>query len=165
MDYLGDDGVPVSLDGLLPPGRKGNTVQLTGNPIISATNRGLSWKLLPAWAKKSGRLPCRGFFPVPCRRDREQPVEVQEIRQAVGVLLPVLCLVHGRASLTFPAFHPLPVVYLRRCRGGQQHLADDLRQAFLLASGSPYLEIRGYRRGQQTRHDPFCAGHRRHKPE
>lgn len=63
MDYLGDDGVPVSLDGLLPPGRKGNTVQLTGNPIISATNRGLSWKLLPAWAKKSGRLPCCGFFP------------------------------------------------------------------------------------------------------
>mgnify|MGYP006950638076 FL=1 len=63
MDYLGDDGVSVSLDGLLPPGRKGNTVQLTGNPIISATNRGLSWKLLPARAKKSGRLPCHGFFP------------------------------------------------------------------------------------------------------
>lgn len=29
MDYLGNDGVPVSLDGLPPPGRKGNTVQLT----------------------------------------------------------------------------------------------------------------------------------------
>lgn len=57
MDYLGDDGISVSLDGLLPPGRKGDTVQLTGNPIISATNRGLSWKLLPARAKKSGRLP------------------------------------------------------------------------------------------------------------
>lgn len=51
MDYLGDDGVPVSLDGLLPPGRKGNTVQLVGNPIISATNRGLSWKLLPMCSK------------------------------------------------------------------------------------------------------------------
>lgn len=92
-------------------------------------------------------------------------MEVQEIRQTVGVLLPVLCLVHGRAPLTFPVFHPLPVVYLRRCRGEQQHLADDLGQPFLLAAGAPYLEIRGYRRGQQTRHGPFCAGHRRHKPE
>ena len=63
MDYLGDDGVPVSLDGLLPPGRKGNTVQLVGNPIISATNRGLSWKLLPVLGKEIGRPPCRGFFP------------------------------------------------------------------------------------------------------
>ena len=63
MDYLGDDGVPFSLDGLLPPGRIGNTVELQHKPIISATNRGLSWKLLPAWAKKSGRLPCCGFFP------------------------------------------------------------------------------------------------------
>lgn len=35
MDYLGDDGISVSLDGLLPPGRKGDTVQLTGNPIIA----------------------------------------------------------------------------------------------------------------------------------
>ena len=37
MDHLGDDGVSVSLDGLLSPGRKGDTVQPVGNPIISAT--------------------------------------------------------------------------------------------------------------------------------
>ena len=121
MDYLGDDGVSISLDGLLPPGRKGNTVQLTGNPIISATNRGLSWKLLPVWAKKSGKASLPRVLPLPSNvlQGREQPVEVKEVRQAVGILLPVFRLVHGGAPLTFPTFHPLPVVYLRRCRGGQ----------------------------------------------
>ena len=47
--YLRHDGVSVGFDGHVSPFRKGNTVQSTGNPIISATNRGLSWKLVPVW--------------------------------------------------------------------------------------------------------------------
>ena len=32
-------------------------------------------------------------------------MEVKEVRQAVGILLPVFRLVHGGAPLTFPTFH------------------------------------------------------------
>jgi len=45
--YLRHDGVSVGFDGHVSPFRKGNTVQSTGNPIISATNRGLSWEVFP----------------------------------------------------------------------------------------------------------------------
>lgn len=45
--YLRHDGVSVGFDGHVSPFRKGNTVQSTGNPIISATNRGLSWEVIP----------------------------------------------------------------------------------------------------------------------
>ncbi|WP_368118880.1 hypothetical protein, partial [Bacteroides thetaiotaomicron] len=63
VDYLGDDSVPVSFNGCLSSPRKGDTVQSGGKPIISATNRGLSWKLFPVRAKKSGRLFFCGIFP------------------------------------------------------------------------------------------------------
>lgn len=47
--YLRHDGVSVGFNGHVSPFRKGNTVQSTGNPIISATNRGLSWEVVPVW--------------------------------------------------------------------------------------------------------------------
>lgn len=45
--YLRHDGVSVGFDGHVSPFRKGNTVQSTGNPIISPTNKGLSWEIVP----------------------------------------------------------------------------------------------------------------------
>ena len=47
VNYLGYYCVSVGFDGFLPPFWKGDTVQSTGNPIISATNRGLSWEFFP----------------------------------------------------------------------------------------------------------------------
>ena len=41
--------VAISLDTFPAPFLKGNTVQSGGNPIISATNRALSWELVPVW--------------------------------------------------------------------------------------------------------------------
>ena len=74
----------------------------------------------PSLGKGIGKAALPRVLPLPPNvlQGREQPVEVKEVRQAVGILLPVFRLVHGGAPLTFPTFHPLPVVYLRCCRGG-----------------------------------------------
>ena len=48
MSDLWNYGVAVSFDGFVSPLRKGNSVQFGGKPIISATNRGLSWEDMPS---------------------------------------------------------------------------------------------------------------------
>src|SRR5690606_6859722 len=45
--HLRHDGVAVCLYAFRPPLRKGNSVHFSGKPIISPTNRGLSWPLIP----------------------------------------------------------------------------------------------------------------------
>jgi hypothetical protein len=157
--WIFDELVPRTLkEGGYLLGKKGETSPSSGKEIGKASLP----RVLPLPLEVLQR---RCTLPIPCRRGREQPVEVQEIRQAVGVLLPVLRTVHGRPTQIFPAFHPLPVVYLRRCRGGQQHLADDFRKTLLETVRPPRAVIPRHRSGQQTIHGPFCAGHRRHKPE
>lgn len=42
--------VPVGFYGFVAVLRNGNSNQSTGNPIISATNRGLSWEVVPSGA-------------------------------------------------------------------------------------------------------------------
>ena len=48
---LWDDGVPVCLYGFSSPLWKGDAVQPFGKPIISSTNRGDSWEVLPVAAR------------------------------------------------------------------------------------------------------------------
>ena len=46
--HLWDYGVSVGFDRFLSPLRKGDVIQFSGKPIISSTNRGLSWEVFPS---------------------------------------------------------------------------------------------------------------------
>ena len=71
IHYLWDNRIVVCLYRFLPPLWKGNTVQSGGNPIISATNRGLSREVFPIrrahkWFSSDVRgLPSFRSFAVP----------------------------------------------------------------------------------------------------
>ena len=51
IHYLWNNRIAICLYRFLPPLWKGNTVQSGGNPIISATNRGLSWEVFPPFCE------------------------------------------------------------------------------------------------------------------